>query len=184
MRRPPLAKNARRGSIAPLTALLLVPLLGMVAFAVDMGWITHTQNQLQSAADAAALAGAGQLPDGFVKYYLPGQTTDAKAAILTSYTGTARTYAQNYASYNAAGDVSSLKLPDADVEFGYTDAAGNYTPLSSYSGFPNTVKVTTRRDASANGALGLFFAQVIGTSSVNLTATASATIYAGTIDSF
>src|SRR5262245_9731689 len=106
MRPPRPAKKVRRGSIAPLTALLLVPLLGMVAFAVDMGWITHTQNQLQSAADAAALAGAGQLPEGFVKYYLSGQTTDAKATILASYTATARTSAQNYAGYSGAGDVS------------------------------------------------------------------------------
>ena len=58
----------------------------MIAFAVDMGWMTHTQNQLQSAADAAALAGAGQLADGFASYYLPGQTNARKQVILSAST--------------------------------------------------------------------------------------------------
>ena len=39
MMRPNLHRLARRAAMAPLTALLLIPLLGMVAFAVDMGWI-------------------------------------------------------------------------------------------------------------------------------------------------
>src|SRR5262249_9547543 len=50
--------------------------------------------------------------------------------------------------------------------------------------YPNTVKVTLRRDASANGSLGLFFARVLGYKSVDLTATATACIYAGTVDGF
>jgi hypothetical protein len=41
-----------------------------------------------------------------------------------------------------------------------------------------------RRDASANGPLGMFFARVLGIDNVNLTATASATIYAGTQNTF
>src|SRR5262249_50887796 len=48
--------------------------------------------------------------------------------------------------------------------------------------FPNTVKVTVRRDSSANGALTLFFAPVVGTQNISLTASAAATIYGGTLD--
>jgi Flp pilus assembly protein TadG len=179
-----LAQTRRRGAIAPLTALLLIPLLAMVAFAVDLGWITHTQNELQAAADAAALAGAAQLPDGFVQYYTPGQTSAQQTTILNNATAAARTYAKNYASSNRAGDVSSLNLQDSDIEFGYTDSSGNYTPLSSYSGFPNTVQVLLRRDSQANGSLGTFFGRVLGVNSVDLEVTASATIYAGTVNSF
>jgi Flp pilus assembly protein TadG len=181
-----LARSARRrpGAVAPLTAILLIPLLGMMAFSVDMGWITHTQNELQSAADAAALAGASQLTDNFVTYYLPGQSSSTKTSILNTAKTNATTYAKKYAGYNGAGGVSSLTLLDSDIEFGYTDSSGAYTSLASYTGYPNTVKVVLRRDSSANTPLGLFFAQVIGTSSVNLTATAAATIYSGTIDSF
>ena len=71
----------RRGGIAPMTAILLVPLVAMLAFAIDMGWITHTHNELQAAADAAALAGAAQLADDFVSYHLPGVGADKKAAL-------------------------------------------------------------------------------------------------------
>jgi Flp pilus assembly protein TadG len=179
-----LHRTRRRGAVALLTALLLIPLLALVAFAVDLGWITHTHNELQAAADAAAPAGASQLIDGYVQYYTPNQTSSQQTAILNNSTATAKTYAKNYASYNSAGGVSSLALLDADIEFGYTDSSGAYTPLSGYSGYPNTCKVLLRRDASANGSLGLFFARVLGLNSVDLTATASATIYAGTVDSF
>jgi hypothetical protein len=41
-----------------------------------------------------------------------------------------------------------------------------------------------RLDANANGSLRLFFAPVLGTKTMDLQATAAATIYTGTIDSF
>jgi hypothetical protein len=50
--------------------------------------------------------------------------------------------------------------------------------------FPNTIKVVLRRDASANGSLKLFFAPAIGTSSLDLTATARASTYAGVVTGF
>ncbi len=53
----------RRGAIAPLAAILMIPLMGMIAFAVDRGWSSPTHNELQAAAEAAALTGAGQLTD-------------------------------------------------------------------------------------------------------------------------
>jgi Flp pilus assembly protein TadG len=176
--------NKRRGVITPLAAILLVFLLGMIAFSVDVGYMTLAQSELQSAADAAALAGAGQLMQGFVQYNLPNQTGTNKASIQSTAQASARTGARTYAGYNACGDVKSLTLNDSDIEFGFTDANNNYTPQPTYTGYPNTVKVTLRRDSSANGALGLFFAPVLGAKSQNLQATASATIFAGTINSF
>jgi Flp pilus assembly protein TadG len=170
--------------VAPLTAILIIPLLGMAAFAVDIGYIVLTQTDLQNAADSAALAGVQQLSSGYIQYNLPGQTSDQKKAILTTAQGNARTAAKNFASYNAAGGVSSLTLLDSDIEFGFTDASGNYTGGSAYTGYPNTVKVVMRRDPSANGVLNLFFGPILGTNSVTLTATAAATIYGGTIDSW
>ncbi len=174
----------RRGAIAPLTAVLLIPLVAMLAFSVDMGYITHTRNELQAAADAAALAGANQLIDNYASYYLPGLSTSAKTSILNSASSQAKTTAKAYASYNSAADVSSLTLLDADIELGYTNTSGTYTALSSYNGYPNTVKVTMRRDASANGSLPMFFAKVLGISTVDIVVTASACIYSGTVDGF
>jgi Flp pilus assembly protein TadG len=183
-----------------MTALLAVPLVGLVAFAVDAGWMVLAQSDLQNAADAAALAGAQQLigqstynssskmyslTNGFVDYYLPNQTASQQTTILNAATTAASKSAKDFASYSTAGGVSSLVLKDADIEFGITDSQGTYSKLSSpYSQFPNTIKVTIRLDSSANGALPLFFAPVLGAKNKTLTATASATIYAGTLNSF
>jgi hypothetical protein len=189
-------------------AFLLMPLLGMMAYAVDIGWITHTQSELQSAADADALAGAAALtgdatlegntnlttgdatlqnlvqqPNGWVTYYLPSQTASNQTNILSNSESIAKIIAKKFAAYNTAGRVS-LTLLDSDIEFGFTDAAGNYQACPGYTGFPNTVKAKLRRDSSANGPLGLFFGPIIGTPSASLTATAAATIYTGTVNSF
>src|SRR5258707_729791 len=123
----------RRGAVAPLVAVLLVPLVAMVAFAVDMAWIVETENELQSVADAAALAGANALisdstsQNGFVQYYLAGQKT--QAAILSNAQATARAAAKACAKANTAGGVNNLAVNDSDIEFGFTDASGTYTAL-------------------------------------------------------
>src|SRR5438034_8368672 len=53
--------RARRGVIAPLAAIFMVLMIGMVAFAIDVGYMTLVRTELQSAADAAASAGAAAL---------------------------------------------------------------------------------------------------------------------------
>ncbi|MCH8899545.1 MAG: hypothetical protein IH942_03500 [Acidobacteria bacterium] len=47
----------QRGAILPIMALLLVVLLGVVGFAVDLGWIYWNRIEIQHGADAAALSG-------------------------------------------------------------------------------------------------------------------------------
>jgi len=51
-----------RGQVLVLSALLLVPLLGFAGIALDVGVLTKVRWQLQSAADAAALAAVQELP--------------------------------------------------------------------------------------------------------------------------
>src|SRR5262245_11905717 len=51
----------RRGNVAPLTLLLMVVLLACVAFAVDIGYLAKTRNEMQRTADAAAIAAAWDL---------------------------------------------------------------------------------------------------------------------------
>src|ERR1700731_1976487 len=102
----------RPGAIMPLAALLSVVLLGMVAFAVDTSWIVLTRSELQNAADAAALAGAGQLMNGYVQYNLPNQTANQKKTILSGALAGARAAAKQYAAVNVAGGVGALVLND------------------------------------------------------------------------
>src|SRR5262249_40852263 len=113
-----------------------------------------------------------------------GVSSSTKSSLLNAATASARTAAKTYAGYNTAAEVSSLTLLDGDVEFGFTDTSGNYTPLSSYGGYPNTAKGGMRRDASRNRALPMVFAKVLGMSTLDLSVTASACIYAGQIDGF
>ena len=51
-----------RGQILPIMTLVLIALLGIGAFAIDVGYAYYAKRQLQSATDAAALAGAQDLP--------------------------------------------------------------------------------------------------------------------------
>jgi len=54
--------SREKGAALPFVAILLVLLLGMAAFAVDLGWLYLNSARLQRAADSSALAGVVYLP--------------------------------------------------------------------------------------------------------------------------
>jgi Flp pilus assembly protein TadG len=80
--------RGERGQILPLVALALVVLLGISAFAIDVGFAYYAKRQLQSATDAAALAGAQDLPN----------------------TATALSTAASYAAANTPANLSSFSF--------------------------------------------------------------------------
>ena len=125
--------QSRRGKIIVLTAFLLVGLLGMIAFAVDVGYIGMIGTELQASVDASALAGAGELVNG---------------------TGKARQEAIDYLSLNKVG-LQTLKAKDADIEFGMWDTATRTFKVQNNS--PNAIRVT----ATAAGQ-PMFFGRVFG----------------------
>jgi Flp pilus assembly protein TadG len=174
--------SQRRGSIVPLFAILLIPILGMLAFSIDAGYMVLVKTDLQSTADAAALAGAEKLQELYVQYNSPGQLTQATilATAITNTPGSPMATAEKFSSLNKAGNVN-IRLLDQDVHFGFTDANGNFT--YPYVGFPNTIEVTVRRDEIANGTLKLFFGGILGMSTIDLEAKARATIYSGSVSS-
>jgi len=55
------ARRYERGQLLPLFALLLIVLVGMATLGVDVGYWRYQQRVEQSAADAAAIAGADEL---------------------------------------------------------------------------------------------------------------------------
>lgn len=59
-RRP---SDAERGAVAVLVALLLVPMIGFVALAMDISRLDNSRQRLWDTIDSAALAGASLLPD-------------------------------------------------------------------------------------------------------------------------
>ncbi len=174
--------ETRRGAIAPMTVLLLIPLVGMLAFSVDVGYMVLVQSELQNAADASALAGAEKLQSLYVQFYTPGQTQ--QSAIYNKATNNTGTWdcpkytAKKFGSYNKAGNVS-ITVPDGDITFSYRDGSSTVQSAAYPERFPNTITVTARRDGTANTPLNLFFGSIFNKNSVNMTAIASATIYAG-----
>ena len=52
-----------RGQVIVLMVLMMVVLLGFAALVVDVGYAYYAHRSLQSSADAAALAGAQELPN-------------------------------------------------------------------------------------------------------------------------
>jgi Flp pilus assembly protein TadG len=175
----------RRGAIAPLAAILLTLLVGMMAFSIDIGWVVTVKAELQNAADSAALAGAGRLQNLYVQYYSPGNSAN-QASLFNEVSSdtTSPSYpiytAQQFAAYNQAGGVH-IQVPAGDISFSYYD--GTTFGPATIANFPNTCTVTTRRDGTANTSLGLFFARVFDISTIDMTAAASATTYAGNVTS-
>jgi hypothetical protein len=172
--------------VTPLAAVLVIPMLAVLALTIDVGFIAQTTMELQNAADAAALAAAEQLPPYYVQYYSPGSNQYSSTTVSNAQTAAA-SFAKNYASYHRAGGISNLVLDTTnDFVLGYQDSSTPFTTTVPTNTFPNTVQVTLRLNGgqATNPQLGLFFAPVLGLSQLTVTATARATIYNGDISGF
>jgi hypothetical protein len=144
--------------VISIVAVLAVFLVGMVAFAIDTGYVAGTRTQLQAATDSGALAGCEKLQ------VWSGQTipeTSAKAE------------AKKFAQANM-----DLTVRDEDVKFyRYNPGAAAGSRLSStYSVLnpPNCCQITMRRDDLANGQLPLFFAPILGQQKADVRAKSTA----------
>ena len=116
---------------------MLVIMIGLIGFAVDIGYVLLVKTQLQVAADSAAMAAASTM----------GNPSDQ---IVAS--------AQDFASRHVAGG-KSVSLASSDVEFGTWDAtARTFVPSAAVG---NAVRVTARRN-NQTGANNYFWGRVFG----------------------
>ena len=161
-----------RGAVAVMVAIMLTVLLAMAAAALDIGHALVARNELQNSADAGALAGAralgvlyeGMTPAAMGTYQLSGG--DA-ATIMTAV--------QSTAVLNAAAGVN-VTVNAGDVQIGlWNSATRTMTPTVNQ---PRSVRVITRRDGTANGPISTFLAGVVGMTSVNVRAVATAELTA------
>ena len=140
----------RRGAIVVLTAILLVLMLGVIAFAVDMGYVLLVRTQLQTAADSSSLAAAA--------------STNLSRADFEAV-------AKQFAGYHQATG-RAVQLGSSDIEYGNWDTATRiFTPSATVG---NAVRVTTRTDASHGGETPFFFARILNFSSMSQSASAVA----------
>jgi Flp pilus assembly protein TadG len=148
------AFSSRRGAVAVLAALLMTFLIGMVAFALDVGYLCVVQTQAQATADAAAMSGGMSIAGS------------ASSAIAN---------AQSIASSNTVNG-QSFTLSSSNAVLGiWNTTAGTFGALSgSGTANANAMKVTVGLTSSGSNAVSLFFGKVFGLSSANITATATA----------
>src|SRR5687768_6187913 len=58
-----LKSRARRGNVIVLSAFLMIAMMGLIAFAVDLGYLYNVRTEMQRAADASAIAACWELID-------------------------------------------------------------------------------------------------------------------------
>lgn len=161
-----LPETVRKGQVAPLVALLLIPLLAAVSFCVDIGYVTLNTAKLHAASDAAAIAAARALADNYGAYMCPGQTQ--KCSILRD------TYAKSLTAATQAAQANGQANPlsNMTVSWGFTDNNGYHTEYD----YPNSVTITLRQD------LPLFFGPALGYNSWPLSQQSVGTLYGGSIN--
>lgn len=136
--------TARRGTIAVMAALLMVVMVGVLAFSIDLGMVYNTRADLQRSADSGALAAAEEL----------------------SASGDVVAMGRDFTKRNSiVGD--KLNDSDINVQTGVWDR--NSRVFSPGAEPANAVKLLVQRTDSP-----FFFAGVFGKYDYDMTASATA----------
>ncbi len=160
-----LRRHRKRAVVAAQVAIVLVVLLGMAALTIDVGALYNARADLQRTADAAALASAAMLAE-YGHDYSPAELAEEAAV--------------RYVEDNPIlGDTITIDRY-TDITFGqvtydvdeedyvFTEVDPEVTPADA-------VKIRVRlTEDSPNGAVPLFFAQILGIEHMEMTAEATA----------
>lgn len=169
-------RRARRGNIIVLSAVLMIALMGMLAFAIDLGYLYNARTEMQRAADASAIAACWELIDE------SAVSSRSNSAALTT---NARNKANEFVGYNTITR-QTAQLAKDDVAVGFVaepqNPASPFLTLGS-TGVPNAVRIRLRRTSAQNGIVPLFFAPVLGVQFASLETEATAAYLPG-IDGF
>ena len=134
----------KRGQVIIMFVLALFVLVGFVALGIDVGYMYSVRNDLQRSVDSGALAGAFAFHDGGWK---------EGDSIPPALQGRVETRALFFATRDPVG---AAPLPNGAITFAYPP------------GEVNQIQVTAQTNVN------LFFAGVIGSPTVSLSATATA----------
>lgn len=163
----------QRGTALIFGVFSLLFALAFAGMSIDIGYMMVVRNQLQNAADAAALNGARYLP---LTPPNPDFATAKQKAIDAFDASVPRNTANNIA----------LEIDDSQVTTGYWDITGSSPGIHSTQVNDNylpAVKVTVEMDDSINSKVGTFFSRIVGFDSFGMRATAVAVVAApGCID--
>ncbi|MCH7871882.1 MAG: hypothetical protein IID33_09295 [Planctomycetes bacterium] len=156
----------RRGTVIVLVAVSLTVTLGFAALTIDLGTLYSARGQLQRAADASALAGASS----FFSDAGLMQNTESLFPMIhdRSQDYSLRNTTLGLGTILASGDITiATRLLDT------WNAPLDTSGLQRY----NAVKVTVLKSGeSPNGAVGFTFGRILGFTSGNVAATATAVL--------
>jgi hypothetical protein len=148
-------KNSERGASLVLIAASMVVLLTLCALAIDIASFYVARSEAQRSADAAALAGA--------KIFATSSCTSGTggcSALQTAATNEAIT----------VGNKNLVSGANPNIQSG--DITFNFTPVTD-----PRITVTVQRTSARGNALPTFFGNVLGISTVDVSATATAEAY-------
>ena len=170
--RPPISKflpfRDERGITGILAAIMMVSLIGMGAFAVDLGRAYMGNQELHNIADGAALAGTRALG----QIYETLSITEQQAFVLTAQQqSTILATINDVAQKNYSGG-SPIVINPNDVQIGQW-IAGTFLPTTVR---PTAISVVARRDTQANGPMTTYLANVLGVGAINLSRQATAAL--------
>jgi Flp pilus assembly protein TadG len=155
----------QRGTISYVLVFFIFMALAFAAFSVDVRHYYLAQDELQTAADAAAIAGASTLHSGT-------STPAWNAAVAAA------------ASAVQLNTSDGVVLANATVQSGYWNLTGSPAGMQASTITPGTydsaaVQVTVSRATGSNGGpLIFFFAPLFGVYTTTVTATAVAVVSA------
>jgi Flp pilus assembly protein TadG len=158
------ARDTQCGVVAVWVAVAIIPMMLAMAMALNMGIVSATKTELQSASDSAALAAVRSL--------------DGKSTGITAARSVASLYSEKH---NAYGE--TIEIGSADVTFGHWETVGcssncftamdpddSETDLTEI----NAVKVANGRESARGSAVNFPFGGLFTVKSVNIKSTATA----------
>ena len=183
--RPLPSVSNQRGAILIIASVALMGVFVITGLVFNFGFWFVTRSQLQQIADTTALAGGRVLGTIYSGGNNPTPPLTSGRKLFLAQ--------QNYpqddnddtdifnvlnaiAMQHRAGGVP-ISIATSDVEVGTWNYPTNgFTVGTTGTLRPNAVRVTVRRDTTANGSLGTTFGRLLGVNSFSLTATATAAL--------
>ncbi|MFJ2364588.1 pilus assembly protein TadG-related protein [Pseudomonas sp. NPDC087697] len=166
-------KKNQQGAALILVVITLPVLFGVTALAVDFAYAYVVRNELQNAADAAALAGTGCLYPRSISSLCGNSANSAPDFTTASIRANP---ANTEFSKNTA---ASAPITSGSIKTGYwnvTNPSIGVHAVQGTSDFP-AVQVTIKKDTGLNGGpVNTFIARIFGVNTVPIASTATAII--------
>jgi Flp pilus assembly protein TadG len=162
--------ESQKGAITILMAVVLVGLIGIAAFAIDIGYGLVVKSELQNVADTGSLAGTRALALAYQTngtYWGETPTSDVKSTVLSKV----NTITQK----NEAGGMP-IVVGTSDIVLGKYNKVSEDVDAVAKGAL--AVKVIARRDATSNGPIATTLARVFGITSLQVAAQSAATLSA------